>query len=169
MNKLRIALALQLLVFLAWGGWLLASRSADSPEFYLETRPVDPRDLVSGTYVALNYDISNPAPENCRIVLGEPRSFFVKLEDRGRTAMTREGSVPVYEATDCAFEAGKEAGWVKADSTYRFGGYAASYGIERFYLNENDPRRNARSGAVIAKVKIGGGRRLALLDLAEKI
>jgi len=69
----------------------------------------------------------------------------------------------------CALAAGPEYGWVKAAPRYLFGaGAAAAYGIERFYLNENDPRRNARSGSVLAKVKIDGSHRLALLDLAEK-
>jgi hypothetical protein len=78
--------------------------------------------------------------------------------------------VPVYEATGCAAQAGQGYGWVRAEPVYLFGGRrSAGYGIERFFLNENDPRRNARSGAVVAKVKITGGRRLALLDLVEKI
>ena len=61
MSRLKIVLILQLLFFAAWGGFLLSSRNSDSPEFYLETVPVDPRDLISGTYVALTYDLAEPA------------------------------------------------------------------------------------------------------------
>jgi hypothetical protein len=168
MNKLRMVLGLQLLLFSGWGGYLVYSRGAASPEFYLETRPVDPRDLVSGTYVALSYDISAPGPDSCKALLAARSKFFVKLEDRGRTEMTKQGAVPVYEAADCAPQAGTEYGWVKAEPLYTFGGYTAGYGIERFYLNENDPRRNARSGSVLARVKIGRGGGLQLLDLVEK-
>lgn len=168
MNKLRIALGVQLLFFAAWGGWLLSSRNSDSAEFYLETVPVDPRDLISGTYVALTYDISSPRAGSCsyRDKFG---AAFVKLEDRGKTATTEAGPVPVYEATDCSDNPPQEPGWVSASMQHSFGGMAAIYGIEKFFLNENDPRKDALSGSVIAKVKIGHGRKLVLLDLVKKI
>jgi len=168
MNKLRIALGVQLLFFAAWGGWLLSSRNSDSPEFYLETVPVDPRDLISGTYVALTYDISTPRAGNCsfRDKFGP---VFVKLENRGKTANTEAGPVPVYEAADCSDNPPQEPGWAAATMRHGFGGMSAAYGIEKFFLNENDPRKDAASGSVIAKVKIGHGRKLVLLDLVKKI
>lgn len=170
MNKLRITLGLQLAVFALWGGWLLYSRSAGGAEFYLETRPVDPRDLLSGTYVALNYEITAPKADGCAAALRSYEGFYLRLEDRGRTAQTPAGQVPVYEAAACAARPGPEYGWVKAEpdrQAWRAG--SALYGIERFYLNENDPRKDARSGSVIARVKIGPDRRLAILDLVQKI
>jgi len=170
MTKLRIFLAAQLLFFTAWGGWLLASRNSASPEFYLETTPVDPRDLLSGTYVALSYGISRPQPGICPAILNSGRDFFVKLENRGRTANTAEGPVPVYEAAGCAgYPPPNERGWAHADPQPGFPGPAARYGIERFYLNENDPRKDARSGSVLAKVKLDRGHNLVLLDLVKKI
>lgn len=170
MNKLRVVLLAQLLVFSAWGGWLLYSRSAGGAEFCLETQPLDPRDLLSGTYVALNYAVSEPKGEGCDFIWRSSSDFYVRLEDRGRTAQTPSGPVPVYEAGACADRPGPEYGWVKA-SPQRDGWRraAAAYGIERFYLNESDPRKDARSGEVLAKVKIGPDRRLALLDLVRKI
>jgi uncharacterized membrane-anchored protein len=167
MSKLRIALGLQILFFFAWGGWLLSSRNSDSAEFYLETVPVDPRDLISGTYVALTYDISQPAKGRCSF----QRDFgqiFVKLADSGRTVSTDAGTFPVYEAVDCDKNPPQEPGWASATLQYGFGRTVAVYGIERFFLNENDPRKDARSGSVTAKVKIGHGRKLVLLDLVEK-
>ncbi|MCM2268349.1 MAG: GDYXXLXY domain-containing protein [Elusimicrobiales bacterium] len=169
MKKLRITLGLQLLVFAAWGGWLLSSRSTASPEFYLETVPVDPRDLLSGTFVALTYKIS--APEPCRRLLGA-RSFaqlYVKLEEGLLAAPTPAGPVKLYEATDCAERPG-DGQWAKAGVQGGTGGAPrANYGIERFFLNENDPRKNARSGSVVAKVKLGRRNTLVLLDLVEKL
>ena len=94
--------------------------------------------------------------------------LFVKLEDKGKKAVTRDGEAAVYEATDCHPNPPQEPGWAKAEMIYRFGGPAAIYGIERFYLNENDPRKDARSGTVLAKVKIDRNRNLVLLDLVEK-
>lgn len=168
LTPLRLVLGVQLLFFLAWGGYLLSSRNSGSEEFYLETAPVDPRDLISGTYVALTYDISRPTAGSCPAF----RNFgpvFVKLEHRGRTANIESGPVPVYEAVDCSANPPQEPGWVAASLQHGFGGRTALYGIERFFLNENDPRKDAVSGTVVAKVKIGHGRRLDLLDLVKKI
>jgi uncharacterized membrane-anchored protein len=165
MKKLRIALGLQLFFFAAWGAYLLSSKNTDSPEFYLETVPADPRDLISGTYVALSYEISDPKAGNCYAM--PEKSFYVKLESRGKTSGTALGRVPVYEAVDCARNIRNEPGWARTGSESRAG--AAKYGIERFYLNENDPRKDARSGSVLAKVKIDGRRQLVLLDLVNKI
>lgn len=170
MNKLRIVLAAQLFIFLAWGGWLLSSKNSASPEFYLETVPVDPRDLLSGTFVALTYEISTPQPDACPAVMNSAAEFFVKLENKGKTAVTPGGSVPVYEAADCSDKPpGNEPGWARATLQPGFRRPGARYGIERFYLNENDPRKDARSGSVIAKVKIDRRRQLVLLDLVKKI
>lgn len=168
MNKLRLVLAAQLLGFLAWGGYLLSSRDADSPEFYLLTEPVDPRDLISGTYVALNYEISRPEAGGCsdRREYGQ---FFVKLEHKGRTVDIAGGPVPVYEAVDCARRPGGGTNWAAATLQYSGRGDALDYGIEKFFLNENDPRKDAKSGEVVAKVKIGHGRKLVLLDLVRKL
>jgi uncharacterized membrane-anchored protein len=168
MSKLRIVLGVQLLFFAVWGGFLLSSRNTDSPEFYLETIPVDPRDLLSGTYVSLSYDISAPKAGSCPS-FGKFGPLFVKLEDKGRTAYTAAGPAHVYEAADCAKNPPREPGWAAGTLQYGFRGTAVSYGIEKFFLNENDPRKDARSGSVIAKVKIDRRRRLVLLDLAKKL
>lgn len=161
---------MQVLFFLAWGGWLLSSKTSDSPEFYLETVPVDPRDLLSGTFVALTYAVSTPQAGACAQVLNNSQTFYVKLENRGKTASLPGGVVPVYEAADCAFEArDKEPGWARAVLQPSFPNPRARYGIERFYLNENDPRKDARSGSVLAKVKIDRRGQLVLLDLVTKI
>ncbi len=169
-SKLRIVLAAQLFFFVAWGGWLFSSRNAASPEFCLETTPVDPRDLLSGTYVALSYGISRPQAGLCPALLNSGRDLYVKLENRGRTVYTAEGTVPVYEAVGCAgYPPPDEQGWVHADPQPGFPGPSARYGIEKFFLNENDPRKDARSGSVVAKVKIDRGHRLVLLDLVKKI
>ncbi|HNW43621.1 MAG TPA: GDYXXLXY domain-containing protein [Elusimicrobiales bacterium] len=166
MKRLRIVLGLQLLFFAGWAGYLMVSRSASTPEFYLETTPVDPRDLISGTYVALNYEISDPRAGSCAELSRSELAFYVKLDDRGKTAVTAQGQVPVYQVTDCSREASYAPGWARADVEI---GRGVKYGIERFYLNEGDPRKDARSGSVLAKVKIGSDRKLFLLDLVKKI
>jgi uncharacterized membrane-anchored protein len=170
MNKLKIVLGLQLLFFVAWGGSLLSSRNADSPEFYLETTPVDPRDLISGTYVALNYEITSPQAGDCGRLMNSALTMYVKLEDLGKRAETEQGQVAVYQAAACAAAEPASAGWARASIQPSFGRRtSARYGIEKFFLNENDPRKDARSGSVLAKVKIDGSRHLVLLDLVSKI
>jgi len=169
MSKLKIVLGLQLLFFVIWGGMLLSSRNTPSQEFYLETTPVDPRDLLSGTYVALNYEITTPSDGDCSRLMRSAVSLYVRLEDRGKTANTEQGPAPVYEATDCSTAEPASSGWARATAQPSFGRPAARYGIEKFFINENDPRKDARSGSVLAKVKIDGTRHLVLLDLVKKI
>ena len=168
MTKLRITLALQLLFFVGWGGYLLYSRDSGSGDFYLETVPVDPRDLISGTYVALNYDVSRPSLGGCP-ALNEPGPIYVNLQPSGRTIKLESGETEVYGAFDCSENPPKEPGWVKADLQQVFGGKRAVYGIEKFFLNEKDPRKDARSGSVAAKVRIGRNGKLQLLDLIKKL
>jgi uncharacterized membrane-anchored protein len=169
MNKLRIALAAQLLFFLGWGGWLLASRDSASPEFYLETEPVDPRDLISGTYVALNYRISSPEAPSCAALLRDSLSLYVRLADSGRTVATVNGPVNVYDAAECAAEHPAGPGWAFASVQPSSWRPSARYGIEKFFVNENDPLKDARSGSVVTRVKLGPGRKLVLLGLVRKI
>src|SRR6185436_20888926 len=54
---LYVALAAQVLFFSAWGARLLTSHR-DVGIVWLATEPVDPRDLLSGNYVALRYPIA---------------------------------------------------------------------------------------------------------------
>ena len=51
-------------------------------EVTLQTRPVDPRDLLRGDYVVLNYDISNVAAGALRDQPADGREVFVKLAPR---------------------------------------------------------------------------------------
>ncbi len=171
MSRLKYVLAAQLLFFAAWGGWLVSSRGTSAGDFYLETEPVDPRDLLAGTFVALNYPIGRP--EVCAALLkgaAHTGPLYVRLADSGVRAATPEGQVPVYGATDCAKAPGPDGLWARGGLTrgpFSFGA-RIRYGIERFYLNENDPRRGASSGSVLAKVRLGRGHRLFLLDLVKK-
>ncbi len=173
MSKLRIVLSVQLLFFFGWGAFLLYSRNAPTREFYLETEPVDPRDMLAGTYVALRYPIATPRADSCTQMMSAATGtdFYVKLDNRGRTIFTPKGPLSVYEDTDCAQSPTADYGWVRAsrlDSAFPSGSPSVQYGIEKFYLNENDPRKTASSGSVLAKVKIGPDHRLVLIDLVSK-
>ena len=69
MTKLKLTLIIHLIFFSAWGIYLLTSVDPNASDIYLETEPVDPRDILSGTYVALSYKISNPVNDSCKNLL----------------------------------------------------------------------------------------------------
>jgi len=164
MNKLRIALGAQLLFFVAWAGYLLTMRASGSSVFLLETAPVDPRDLLSGTYVALSFP--EPPGPACGPLLRDALELYVEFKDSGAKASEAAGGLPIFVPADCSAQ--KRAGWARAKVQPSWGGTRAVYGIEKFFLNENDPRKDARSGEVFAKVKIDAAGQLQLLDLVLK-
>jgi len=172
MNKLKTTLIAQLVFFGLWGGYLLTAGKTARPGIYLETEPVDPRDLLSGTYVALSYNISTP--EQCRklVKTNYGLAVYVKLENKGKTASTADGDVPLYEATDCALEPDRTGAlWARGSASVE--GLPNSvprvlYGIEKFFVNENDPLKDARSGQVVARVKLDRFNNLRLDKLIKK-
>ena len=153
---LRLALAAQVAFFVIWGGRLLASHR-DADVVWLATEPVDPRDLLRGNYVALRYPIESPAVPNCAGVLAaRPSIVYVRLAPARTPVATAEGPVAVFDAIDCRSEppsAGGDERWIGGrfipDRQGRI-----EYGIERFYVGETDTLRDARSGTVVAKVRI---------------
>jgi len=168
---LRLALAAQLLFFTGWGGQLLTShRGADS--VWLETEPVDPRDFLSGHYVALRFPIGRPAGKGCAVRAAAPReAVYVQLVPSGRTVASSEGPVEIWEAGTCRTDpppSTTDDRWIVGTperSTVR----TLSYGIERFYVSETSPLRSARSGQVIAKVALNATFRPRILDLVPRL
>lgn len=127
-----LAVAVQALFILAVAGAGYAT-TALGRTIVLRTTPVDPRDLLFGDYVRLNYTISQLAPQlwhgPAAPRKGQP--VYVVLRPAG----------PAYEATGVyATEptpAPDEAilrGWV-TDSWRR--GIRLRYGLERYYVPEN--------------------------------
>ena len=164
MNKLKLTLIIQLIFFTGWGIYLLTSVDPNASAIYLETEPVDPRDMLSGTYVALSYKISNPINTNCQTLLQnhKPGRVYVKLFQT-KTKYLKNKEVPIYEIQSCnmAQPSGDEL-WVQAKFYNKDRIY---YGIEKYFVNENNPLKNARSGEVLAKVKINKYQRFQLLSL----
>ncbi len=171
MSRLKYVLAAQLLIFAGWAGWLLNARNSPAQEFYLDTAPVDPRDVLAGTFVALNYGISSPG--TCADLLKNDAysgPLFVKLEYKGRKAAAGGAEAQIYEPAACAGQPGKDGLWARGVLVRGHYAFAdrIEYGIERFYLNEHDARKDARSGSVLAKVRLGRDHRLSLVDLVKK-
>jgi len=161
-------------VFAVWGGYLFVMNNTASPdEIYLETEPVDPRDLLSGTYVALSYAIGTPDAGGCRSLAGESggtRRVYVRLEKSARTAAAGGRALPIFEATDCALQPVKNIGlWARGDVLAgNWRGPRIYYGIEKFFVNENDLLKDARSGSVVAKVALDRMNNLRITDLVRK-
>jgi uncharacterized membrane-anchored protein len=169
---LRFALAAQLGYFGVWGATLLTSHRA-APAVWLATRPVDPRDLLSGHYVALRYGISSSTNAGCdtREGTSEETVVYVRLEKSGELVFTKDGPVEISEAVACQENQPTPAAgehWIVG----RLGAIRRddiAYGIERFYVPEESPLREARSGHVVAKILIADGFEARIVDLVSTV
>ncbi|MCC6849042.1 MAG: GDYXXLXY domain-containing protein [Deltaproteobacteria bacterium] len=167
---LRIALAAQLLFFAGWGALLLASHR-DATLVWLGTEPVDPRDLLSGHYVALRYAIADAAKGDACSVPVEERGrtpVWVRLAPSGESIETVAGFVSPSAAVACRLDfpgRGEGGPWItgRLDADGR-----VIYGIERMYVAEDDPRREARSGSVVAQVALNERFEPRLVDLVPR-
>ena len=103
MNKLKLTLIIQLIFFTGWGIYLLTSIDPNASDIYLETEPVDPRDILSGTHVALSYKISNPINTNCETLLQNHKSgkIYVRLF-QAKIKDLENKKVPIYEIQSCS-------------------------------------------------------------------
>jgi uncharacterized membrane-anchored protein len=142
-----IVLSLGQVAFL---GWMIAGRATilrSGTEVLLKVEPVDPRDLLRGDYVSLNYEITNiPTSIITNIREGasatEAGPIFVRLhrEDDG---FWRAGSASLdvpASAPPGPDEADIKGEVVPGWSLSAGGSVRARYGIERFYLPEGEGR-----------------------------
>lgn len=106
----------------------------------LETRPVDPRDLLRGDYVILSFDVSTLDAKlfagglTNRLPAGTP--VFVKLERHGEFHRAVEASFTAL-ATDAdhpVLRGKSETSW--AWSSDNPPNLRVEYGLERFYVRE---------------------------------
>src|SRR5262245_42280129 len=125
----------------------------------LETQPVDPRDLLRGDYVSLNYKISDvpwklfsPARTN-ELSAGE--TVYVALEQRGQ----------FYEAVQAATNdivpgggqvvlKGRSEYWWRPDQK----AVHIEYGLERYYVREGTGNPRGKLTVQVAVPASGKGR-----------
>ena len=160
-KKLRLLLYAQVLFFAVWATWCMTNFTG-APCVWLDTNPVDPRDLMSGKYVSLSYPLSDLSALNCP---SGAQPLYLRLR-RDTTAETTAGTVSVFRADACALSPEKDGLWARTKSLR--GRNRAEFGIERFYLNEDDPLLQARSGQVLAQVSLGRDHSLRIIALAAK-
>lgn len=147
-KRLLIAAIALSLVQVAFLGWVIAGRAAilrSGTEVLLKIEPVDPRDLLRGDYVALQYDIGRiPTGIITNIPAGAPATqagpVYVRL---------RKDADGYWRAASATFDApfatppapgeadikGEvSAGWSLAEGA----SIEADFGIGRFYLPEGE-------------------------------
>lgn len=171
------ALALAQVGFL---GWTIVDRAAvlrDGREVLLNVEPVDPRDLLRGDYVILNYGIS-------RI----PLAMIADIDELDEELATRSSlTVRLRKAEDGVWQAANA--WVKTppapagadevdiegqipalNRAHAAGEVRVIYGIERFYLPEGEGRaieRDMRTRPFTVRVAVsrtGKSQVKALMD-----
>lgn len=175
MKMLKISLAAQIAFFALWAAWLFASDSRIQHEFWLETKPVDPRDLLSGHYVTLKYDIESPEESSCkkydnRKTRKNKKSIFVKLQAGNKLLLENGNTVTAYKLESCHEEkdSGNDAVWLKAHTSPLWGSsYLVYENLNRFYMNEKDKKLNIRSGRAAVHVKITGNDRIRITEIEE--
>jgi uncharacterized membrane-anchored protein len=122
----------------------------------LETRPVDPRDLLRGDYVILNYKISS-VPTN---LFSPPLTDALPHGHTVWLALTPRGEFhEIVRASTSRFEAGPGEVLLQARSRWWDGGRNASrevgvdYGLERYFVREGtgNPRGKLTVQAVVPK------------------
>ena len=123
--------------------WMIADRAAvlrDGREVVLKTEPIDPRDLLRGRYVRLNYAISSIPP---LLFTDDGVDYF----DSGTTIYVRleEGDDGFWQAEEAVVGAipadrDDDAVWIRGETRFRVASTSSPanvvYGIERFYAPE---------------------------------
>lgn len=120
-------------------------------EVLLETVPVDPRDLLMGDYVILNYKIAQIPPH---YKYNNNETVYVKLyADKKNVAHAR--IIKKEPPKDSLFIKGK-VGYCPTTSVFFRGNKCATFGIESYYVKEKTGlklERDLRNGALV-KVSI---------------
>jgi len=104
----------------------------------LETRPVDPRDLLRGDYLILNYEISD-VPLDLFIPprtdgLPPGQTVYVALEPRGQFhEVVRASTEPIEPAAEYVVLKGLTRTWWTGNARTNA---HLDYGLERYYVRE---------------------------------
>jgi len=148
-----------ILVLALQSAWILGTTFAQERALrtgqvvLLETRPVDPRDLLRGDYVILNYKISDVPvrlfPDSVKLNLPYAGEVFVALAAAGTNQfweITRAGTESFTPAANEVLLRGK-SWWNNANSIH------VEYGIEQYFVAEGtgNPGGKLTVQAVVSK------------------
>lgn len=163
MKRLLIALAVGFqLLALAWMAIERESVVRSGESFYLRTVPLDPRDLLRGDYVALNYEISQLDTEILAQYLpqGEIQQadrVYVLLE-KGGDGIARLRGFSVDEPDQGLFIRGRAQGYWSAQSREFL---LIKYGIEKYFVEQGQAEElesgvDAEGTSLEVEVAVGG-------------
>lgn len=168
MKGLKLALGFQLLFYTAWAVQLHTAHEG-ARVVWLETLPVDPRDYLSGHYVALALSIHEPGNLPCA-ELRPGAEFFIELAPSTRTVTTDQGEVALWRAAACRPRAESGDGvWARGTVDPQRPWRPLKYGVERFYVNEGSSLRYAAMGDVVAKVSVSRSGSMRVLALPRLV
>lgn len=122
-----VILAAQVVFLLGWATYHENVRRT-APTIRLKTLPVDPRDILRGDYMILNYEISRVGKELSR----DPNAdgpVFIVLKPEGRHHVVAEVLTVEPTAEDPRL-------WVHAEASADVATLHLDYGIERFFVPE---------------------------------
>ena len=127
----------------------------------LETRPVDPRDLLRGDYVILGYKISDvPLTVFTPVITNSPpvgQRIFVALEPRGEFYEVVQASTEKLPTTaNQVLLRGKSQNWWNRNSTAEKI-VRVEYGLERYYVREGTGNPQGKLTAQVAVPVSGQG------------
>lgn len=122
-----LVVALQIVFLLGWAGFHEMVRQT-APTVRLKTLPVDPRDILRGDYMILNYEISRPDPARVPPGGGDG-DVFVVLGHSGGHHVISEILTEEPSPTDTRM-------WVRAKAWGAADNPRLDYGIERFFVPE---------------------------------
>ncbi|MDQ2635104.1 MAG: GDYXXLXY domain-containing protein [Pseudomonadota bacterium] len=149
-KRLVMAAALLAVAQIGFLSWMIAGRAAvlrEGQEVLLKVEPIDPRDLLRGDYVRLNYEIrdvpvklvENAPPGE---FVAENGSVFVRLGKdpdgywRVRLARLGEPSTTAVGPDEIDIRGSISRGWaLRPDDSF-----SVQYGIDRYYVPEGEGR-----------------------------
>lgn len=146
-KKLVLAAVVLALVQIGFLSWIIAGRAAvlrNGQDVLLKVEPIDPRDLLRGDYVRLNYDIREIP---VKLVTNAPsgdavpaeRAIFVRLgRDEDGYWRPRSASLDQPAALPAAGEVDIRGTVSTLWSTGEDTSYSVSYGIDRYYVPEGE-------------------------------
>lgn len=150
----------------------------EGSEVTLQTRPVDPRDLLRGDYVVLTYDITNLPAGDLKDTPSQGRGtpVFVKLARKGdfyEAVSVHAAPVPVADGE--VLIRGRAIGGANCGSTHRLfcERLHVNYGIERYFVPQDEGKaiersRNEGQVSVVASVAPSGRAAIKRLLLGGK-
>ena len=126
----------------------------------LETRPVDPRDLLRGDYVILNYKISDvplalfSPPQTNELPPGQ--TVYVALEPRGQFhEVVQAATEPITPSAGQVVLKGRiQTRWGRNNRTSAH----LDYGLERYYVREGSGNPRGKLTVQVAVPDSGNGR-----------